>query len=56
MDLDDIDFAILRQLSLNATQGAGRLGGHAAFRSPLLGGVSRRLRDAGVVRGLRIAA
>jgi Lrp/AsnC family leucine-responsive transcriptional regulator len=54
MDLDDIDFAILRQLSLNATQGAGAIGRACGLSQPAAWRRIKRLRDAGVVRGLRL--
>ena len=54
MDLDDIDFAILRQLSLNAAQGAGAIGRACGLSQPAAWRRIKRLRDAGVVRGLRL--
>lgn len=54
MDMDDIDFAILRQLSLNATQGAGAIGRACGLSQPAAWRRIKRLRDAGVVRGLRL--
>ncbi len=54
MDLDDIDFAILRQLSLNATQGAGAIGRACGLSQPAAWRRIKRLRDAGVVRDLRL--
>ena len=54
MDLDDVDFAILRQLSLNATQGAGAIGRACGLSQPAAWRRIKRLRDAGVVRGLRL--
>jgi Lrp/AsnC family leucine-responsive transcriptional regulator len=54
MDLDGIDFAILRQLSLNATQGAGAIGRACGLSQPAAWRRIKRLRDAGVVRGLRL--
>ena len=54
MDMDDIDFAILRQLSLNATQGAGAIGRACGLSQPAAWRRIKRLRDAGVVRDLRL--
>ena len=54
IDLDAFDLAILRQLSMNATQGAGAIGRACGLSQPATWRRIKRLRDAGVVRGLRL--
>ncbi|PKP70627.1 MAG: AsnC family transcriptional regulator [Alphaproteobacteria bacterium HGW-Alphaproteobacteria-4] len=54
IDLDDIDRAILRALSQDATQGAGALGRSLGLSQPAAWRRIRRLHDAGVLRGHRL--
>lgn len=54
IDLDAFDLAILRQLSMNATQGAGAIGRACGLSQPATWRRIKRLRDAGAVRGVRL--
>jgi len=54
IDLDDIDRAILRALSQDATQGAGALGRSLGLSQPAAWRRIRRLQDAAVLRGHRL--
>ncbi|MEO0380681.1 MAG: Lrp/AsnC family transcriptional regulator [Pseudomonadota bacterium] len=52
--LDDIDFAILRQLAKDAGQGAGAIGRACGLSQPAAWRRIKRLRQAGVVSGQRL--
>lgn len=53
-DLDDIDLAILRLLSVDGTQGAGAIGRACGLSQPAAWRRIKRLRDSGAIRGLRL--
>ena len=53
-DLDDIDFAILRALSQDATRSAGALGRELELSQPATWRRIRRLQEAGILAGLRL--
>ena len=54
MDLDDIDFAILKALASDATQGAGAIGRACGLSQPAAWRRIKRLRDSGAIRGQRL--
>ncbi|MDA5093523.1 Lrp/AsnC family transcriptional regulator [Aliiroseovarius sp. KMU-50] len=54
MDLDDIDRALLRALSEDATQSAGALGRVVGLSQPATWRRIKRLTDAGVLAGRRL--
>ncbi|MDG1282582.1 MAG: Lrp/AsnC family transcriptional regulator [Pseudorhodobacter sp.] len=54
MDLDDHDRALLRALSLDATQTAGALGRRLGLSQPATWRRIRRLEEAGILRGRRV--
>jgi DNA-binding Lrp family transcriptional regulator len=53
-DLDDIDFAILRALSQDATRTAGALGRELGLSQPATWRRIRRLQQAGILLGRRL--
>ena len=53
-DLDDIDFAILRALSQDATRSAGALGRELGLSQPATWRRIRRLQEAGILTGRRL--
>ena len=53
-DLDDIDFAILRALSRDATRTAGALGRELGLSQPATWRRIRRLQQAGILLGRRL--
>ncbi|EGJ23324.1 AsnC family transcriptional regulator [Cereibacter sphaeroides WS8N] len=55
IDLDDIDRALLRALAEDATQGAGALGRRFGLSQPAAWRRIRRLEEAGVIAGRRVA-
>ena len=55
IDLDDIDRSILRALSLDATQSAGALGRRFGLSQPAAWRRIRRLEEAGILSGRRVA-
>jgi Lrp/AsnC family leucine-responsive transcriptional regulator len=54
MDLDEIDFAILKKLASDATQGAGAIGRACGLSQPAAWRRIKRLRDSGAIRGQRL--
>ncbi len=54
MTLDDLDYAILRALSVDATQSAGALGRQLGLSQPATWRRIRRLEDEGVILGRRL--
>ena len=56
MDLDDLDRAILRALSLDAGVSAGELGRRLGLSQPAAWRRVKRLEDAGVIAGARVDA
>jgi DNA-binding Lrp family transcriptional regulator len=54
IDLDDIDRALIRAIAQDATQSAGALGREMGLSQPAAWRRIRRLRHAGVFRGLRL--
>ncbi len=54
VDLDDLDRAILRALTRDATQGAGALGRHLGLSQPATWRRIKRLRESGVIAGRRV--
>jgi Lrp/AsnC family transcriptional regulator, leucine-responsive regulatory protein len=54
MDLDDHDRALLRALSLDATQTAGALGRRLGLSQPATWRRIRRLEEAGILTGRRV--
>ena len=54
MDLDDTDFAILKALASDATQGAGAIGRACGLSQPAAWRRIKRLRDSGAIRGQRL--
>ncbi|GGH57657.1 AsnC family transcriptional regulator [Frigidibacter albus] len=54
IDLDDIDRALLRALSADATQSAGALGRRLGLSQPGAWRRIRRLEEAGILRGQRV--
>jgi len=54
MDLDDIDRALLRALSADATQSAGALGRRFGLSQPAAWRRIRRLEEAGILKGRRV--
>ena len=54
MDLDEIDFAILKELASDATQGAGAIGRACGLSQPAAWRRIKRLRDSGAIRGQRL--
>jgi Lrp/AsnC family transcriptional regulator, leucine-responsive regulatory protein len=54
IDLDDHDRALLRALSLDATQTAGALGRRLGLSQPATWRRIRRLEDAGILTGRRV--
>lgn len=55
IDLDDTDRAILRALVADATQGAGAIGRALGLSQPATWRRIRRLEEAGVIAGRRVA-
>lgn len=55
IDLDDIDRAILRALVLDATQSAGALGRRFGMSQPAAWRRVKRLEEAGILAGRRVA-
>ncbi|WP_147103942.1 Lrp/AsnC family transcriptional regulator [Tateyamaria sp. syn59] len=55
IDLDNTDFAILRLLAEDAGQGAGAIGRACGLSQPAAWRRIKRLREAGVIRGQRLA-
>ena len=55
IDLDDTDFTILRLLAEDAGQGAGAIGRACGLSQPAAWRRIKRLREAGVIRGQRLA-
>ncbi len=53
-DLDDIDYAILRALSQDATRSAGALGRELGLSQPATWRRIRRLQEAGILLGRRL--
>lgn len=56
IDLDDLDRAILRSLSLDAGVSAGELGRRLGLSQPAAWRRVKRLQDAGVIAGARVDA
>ncbi|SNR43887.1 Lrp/AsnC family transcriptional regulator [Puniceibacterium sediminis] len=54
IDLDETDRALIRALALDATQSAGALGRELGLSQPACWRRIKRLREAGVFRGLRL--
>ncbi|MGY9049669.1 MAG: Lrp/AsnC family transcriptional regulator [Rhodobacterales bacterium] len=54
IDLDDTDRALIRALAQDATQSAGALGRDLGLSQPACWRRIKRLREAGVFRGLRL--
>lgn len=54
IDLDDADRALIRALAQDATQSAGALGRDLGLSQPACWRRIKRLRDAGVFRGMRL--
>ncbi|WP_417807409.1 Lrp/AsnC family transcriptional regulator [Thioclava sp.] len=54
LDLDDLDRAILRALTQDATQSAGALGRHLGLSQPATWRRIKRLETAGVLAGRRV--
>ena len=54
IDLDDIDFAILRLLSEDGTQGAGAIGRVCGLSQPAAWRRIKRLRDKRAIRGIKL--
>ncbi|WP_299297491.1 Lrp/AsnC family transcriptional regulator [uncultured Tateyamaria sp.] len=54
MSLDEVDFAILRLLAEDASQGAGAIGRACGLSQPAAWRRIKRLRDAGVIGGQRL--
>lgn len=54
IDLDDIDRALLRELALDASRGAGVIGKPLGLSQPAAWRRIKRMEEAGIIRGRRI--